>query len=85
MQNQEAETSNGDQIRIITSSELKENKQSELENTSIEIRASKQGTKYYFPWCTSTFNEENTIYFSSVEEAEQAGYEKATSCLLEPE
>lgn len=47
----------------------------------VEIRASSRGKKYYFPWCTSTFSEANTIYFSSVQEAEEKGYTLATNCI----
>ncbi len=73
------------EIKIITSQDLKQEKQSgENYQPDIQIRASSQGTKYYFPWCKSTFNEENTIYFSSVSEAIEKGYEQASGCLLEP-
>jgi len=72
-------------IDIISSQDLKQRKlESGESEVSIEIRASSQGTKYYFPWCKSTFNEENTIYFTSIEEAEEKGYEQASGCLLEP-
>lgn len=44
--------------------------------------ASKNGTKYHFPWCSgaSTIKEENKIWFSSKEEAEKAGYQPAGNC-----
>lgn len=44
--------------------------------------ASKNGTKYHFPWCSgaSTIKEENKIWFSSKEEAEKAGYQPASNC-----
>jgi hypothetical protein len=44
--------------------------------------ASKNGTKYYFPWCGTVKNikEENKIWFQTREEAEAAGYEPASNC-----
>ncbi len=44
--------------------------------------ASKNGTKYHFEWCPGAkqMKEENKIYFSSKEKAEQAGYSKAANC-----
>lgn len=44
--------------------------------------ASKNGTKYYFPWCggVKTIKSENKIWFSSREEAEKAGYAPAKNC-----
>lgn len=69
-------------IQIVSSQDLRKNSE-ELEKEPLEIRASSRGTKYYLPWCTSTFNEENTIFFASAEEAEEAGYEKASDCLLD--
>ncbi len=44
--------------------------------------ASKNGTKYHFPWCSgaSTIKEENKIWFSSKEEAEKSGYTPAGNC-----
>ena len=44
--------------------------------------ASKNGTKYYFPWCgaVTKIKEENKIWFSSREEAEKNGYSPAKNC-----
>src|SRR3989338_7144017 len=44
--------------------------------------ASKNGTKYYFPWGASAkkIKEENKIWFASSEEAKKAGYEPAANC-----
>lgn len=44
--------------------------------------ASKKGTKYHFPWCpgAKAMNEDNKIWFSTQEEAEKAGYTKASNC-----
>lgn len=44
--------------------------------------ASKNGTKYYFPWCGAAqkISEKNKITFASKEEAEKAGYQPATNC-----
>jgi len=44
--------------------------------------ASKNGTKYHYPWCPGALNikEENKIWFSSKEQAESAGYSPAGNC-----
>lgn len=44
--------------------------------------ASKNGTKYYLPWCggAQKISEKNKITFSSKEEAEKAGYAPAANC-----
>ena len=44
--------------------------------------ASKNGTKYYLPWCTgvSKINEANKVWFQSKEEAVSAGYTPAANC-----
>ena len=44
--------------------------------------ASKNGSKYHFPWCPGAkqMKEENKIWFSTREEAESAGYSKAANC-----
>ena len=44
--------------------------------------ASKSGTKYHFPWCAgaSQIAEKNKIWFNSYEEAQKAGYSRATNC-----
>lgn len=46
------------------------------------IVASRRGTKYHFPWCTGAraMNEENKVWFSSIEEAKNAGYTPAGNC-----
>ena len=44
--------------------------------------ASKNGTKYHFPWCSGAqrIKEENKIWFASKEEAEKSGYTPAVNC-----
>lgn len=44
--------------------------------------ASKNGSKYHFPWCPGarSIKEENKIYFSTKEEAEARGYAPAVNC-----
>jgi hypothetical protein len=46
------------------------------------VVASKNGTKYHYPWCSgaATIKEENRITFNSTEEARQAGYLPASNC-----
>ena len=44
--------------------------------------ASKNGQRYYLPWCSGArlIKEENKIWFNSKEEAEVAGYTPALNC-----
>lgn len=55
-------------------------KQSAVQATGIV--ASKNGTKYYFPWCggLSRISEQNKVTFSSAKEAEAAGHTIAANC-----
>ena len=50
--------------------------------TGGQLLASKNGTKYYFPWCggVSRIKEENKVWFASEEEARKAGFEPAENC-----
>ena len=47
-----------------------------------EVIGSKNGNKYYFPWCGTVkmIKPENQIRFSSAEEARNAGYLPASNC-----
>jgi len=47
-----------------------------------QLVASKNGSKYHFPWCAGAgqIAERNKIWFDSVEEARQAGYAPASNC-----
>lgn len=46
------------------------------------IVASKNGTKYHFPWCSGAMRmkDENKIWFESEDEAKSAGYSPASNC-----
>ena len=46
------------------------------------IFASKNGKKYYYPWCigASRIKMENRVYYSSSEEAENSGKTIASNC-----
>ncbi len=72
-------------ISILSAVDIQKEVDTRADGEDIEIRASSRGTKYYFPWCPSSFAEENTIYFSSAEEAESAGYEQASDCISDEE
>ena len=52
------------------------------QNLGGQVVASKNGTKYHFPWCSGakTISEANKIYFNSIEEAGAAGYTPAANC-----
>ena len=47
-----------------------------------EVVASKNGTKYHYPWCAGAkqISDKNKITFNSIEEARAAGYTPATNC-----
>ena len=45
-----------------------------------KIVASKNGTKYYFPWCASNIAEKNKIWFNSEAEARAKGLQPAANC-----
>jgi len=51
-------------------------------NTAVVVVGSKKGTKYHLPTCSGAKNikPENLITFSSITEAERAGYQKAANC-----
>ena len=53
----------------------------EIETTEALV-ASKNGTKYYLTTCNGAnrIKEENKIYFTSVQEAQENGYEPAANC-----
>jgi hypothetical protein len=55
---------------------------SETTDNSGEVIGSKNGKKYYFPWCGTVkmIKPENQIKFSSIEEARKAGYLPAVNC-----
>ncbi len=46
------------------------------------VVASKNGTKYHYPWCSGAkqISEQNKITFNSTEEARKAGYTPASNC-----
>ena len=50
--------------------------------SSGEVVASKNGKKYYFPWCGTVkrIKPENQIKFDSIEEALKAGFTPAANC-----
>lgn len=63
--------------------------QTELINTlnssdksSAQVVASRNGTTYYYSWCTGVkrIKEENKIWFSTSKKAEQAGLKLAGNC-----
>ena len=47
-----------------------------------EVVASKNGTKYHFPWCAGAraMSEKNRVWFKSIEDAQKAGYAPAGNC-----
>ena len=51
-------------------------------STSGNIVASKNGTKYYFSWCSGVgrIQDQNKVYFGTEQEAVDAGYSKASNC-----
>jgi hypothetical protein len=51
-------------------------------SSSGNIVASKNGTKYYFSWCSGVgrIQDQNKVYFTTEQEAIDAGYSKASGC-----
>lgn len=47
-----------------------------------KVVASRNGTKYHFPWCSGAkrIAKQNLITFSSTDEAQKAGYTPASNC-----
>lgn len=64
----------------ITEASIKEGEK--LLQGSNTIVASKNGSKYYFVWCSgvSRIAAKNRVYFETVEAAEKKGYTKASGC-----
>lgn len=56
--------------------------QSSSINTSGQVVASKNGTRYHYPWCVGAkqISEKNKIVFNSIEEAKAKGYTPASNC-----
>ncbi len=50
--------------------------------SSGEVIGSKNGKKYYYPWCGTVkmIKPENQVKFASIEEARKAGYTPASNC-----
>ena len=51
-------------------------------NSAESVVASKNGTKYHYPWCAGAkqIAEKNKITFNSIEEARTKGYTPASNC-----
>ena len=59
-----------------------ENTPTTLKEGSGGVVASKNGTKYHFPWCSGAqrIADKNLINFNSIKEAQDAGYTSAANC-----
>ncbi len=53
-----------------------------IEAISGSYVASKNGTKYHYPWCSGAqrIKDENKLWFDTIEEARVAGYTPAANC-----
>lgn len=69
------------QIKPVLSLETAQNEPKILNQGGMLV-GSKNGTKYHYPWCSGALRikEENKVWFSSIEEARQAGYTPASNC-----
>ncbi len=47
-----------------------------------QVVASKNGTKYHYPWCAGAkqISDKNKITFNTIKEAREAGYTPASNC-----
>jgi hypothetical protein len=54
----------------------------ETQPDSGQVVASKNGSKYHYPWCSGAkqISENNLIVFNSIEEARAKGYTPASNC-----
>ncbi len=57
-------------------------KAQDAKDNNLQITASKNGTRYYFSYCSGAnrISAKNKIYFKSEEEAKKAGYTLASGC-----
>lgn len=53
-----------------------------IDTTGTQLVASKNGTKYYYSWCSGVgkISPANLVYFASKEEAEARGYTPSAGC-----
>lgn len=67
---------------VSTNTAINEPINTKTANQGGEVVASKNGTKYHFPWCSGaqSIKEENKITFASIEKARKAGYTPASNC-----
>lgn len=67
-------------IQPVTEASIKEGEKLLQGNNTIV--ASKNGSRYYFVWCSgvSRIAAKNRVYFETVEAAEKKGYTKASGC-----
>ncbi len=67
---------------LSTNQEKKPPSANSLKTQVVTVVASKNSTKYHLPSCSGAKNikPENLITFSSIAEAEKAGYQKAANC-----
>ena len=58
------------------------NSTSSSETNSGEVMASKNGTKYYYPWCSgaSRISDQNKVWFNTIDDAKSAGLTPASNC-----
>jgi len=73
-----AETFSQKEPRAITSNQSA----SVIGATENQLVGSKNGTKYYYSWCTGVqkISQANLIHFASKEEAEARGYTPSSTC-----
>ena len=67
-------------IQPITEASIKNGENAAQGNNTIV--ASKNGSRYYFIWCSgaSRISAKNKVYFATVEEAKKKGYAQASGC-----
>lgn len=66
----------------ITPKAVSSDVQNEVAKPAGDIVVSKNGTRYYYVWCSgsSRIKPENRRYFASPEEAQKEGYKPASNC-----
>ncbi len=68
--------------KITKTTELNQGTSEQARLPDGQVVASKNGTKYYLPWCGSAARilDKNKVFFASALEAERAGFAKASNC-----
>lgn len=82
IENQPAETPETINSKDVSAQQNNTQAANIIDTQSTQLIASKNGKKYYYPWCTGVqkISEANRVYFASKTEAEARGYTASATC-----